>query len=75
MTGIAFRRMTPEESRIYSGGDLVGEVYRQDDILKPGPHYCMIGLDDDWRGPVRVHERSRIREVTECLVSTHPSWD
>ena len=74
MTGIAFRRMTREESRIYSGGDLVGEVYRQDDILKPGSHYYMIWLDEDWRGPVRVHERSRIREVTERLVSTHPFW-
>ena len=74
MTGIAFWRMTREESRIYSGGDLVGEVYRQDDILKPGSHYYMIWLDEDWRGPVRVHERSRIREVTERLVSTHPFW-
>ena len=34
----------------------------------------MIWLDEDWRGPVRVHERSRIREVTERLVSTHPFW-
>jgi len=29
-------------------------------------------LSDDPRGPVRVHERSRIREVTQELLASHP---
>ena len=32
-TDLTFRRITPEESRIYQDGTIVGEVYRQEDIL------------------------------------------
>ena len=74
MTEIAFKRIAPEESRIYRGSDHVGDVYRQDDILNPGGRYYVIHLDEDRRGPVCVHERSRIREVAERLVETHPLW-
>ena len=44
MTDIAFKRITPEESRVYFDGDLVGEVYRQDDILNPGSHFYVAHL-------------------------------
>ena len=71
-TDLTFRRITPEESRIYQDGAIVGEVYRQDDILNPGAHYYVIHLTEDYRGPVRVHERSRIREVAQRLVDSHP---
>ena len=64
MTRIAFKRITPDESRIYNDdGDYVGDVFRQDDILNPGGHYYIVHLDEDWRGPHRVHERHRIGEV------------
>ena len=46
----------------------------QDDILNPGGRYYVIHLDEDRCGPVCVHERSRIREVAERLVETHPLW-
>ena len=71
---IAFKRVTPHESRIYDDGDLVGEVYRQDDILNPGQHFYVAHLSEDPRGPVRVQQRSRIREVVAQMVSTHPLW-
>ena len=74
MTGITFKRITPEESRIYTDGMIIGEVYRQDDILKPGSHYYVVHLSEDYRGPHRVHDRSRIREETSRLVNTHPLW-
>ena len=74
MTGITFKRITPEESRIYADGLIIGEVYRQDDILKPGSHYYVVHLSEDYRGPHRVHDRSRIREETARLVNTHPLW-
>ena len=51
MTGITFKRITPEESRIYADGMIIGEVYRQDDILKPGSHYYVVHLSEDYRGP------------------------
>ena len=38
MSDIAFKKITPRESRICQDGDCVGDVYRQDDILNPGSH-------------------------------------
>ena len=74
MTDIAFRRITPEESRVYFDGGFVGEVHRHDDILNPGSHYYVCWLDEDPRGPVRIHERSRIRETVAERILTHPLW-
>ena len=73
-TDLAFRRITPEESRIYQDGAIVGEVYRQEDILNTGAHYYVIHLSEDPRGPVKVHERHRIRDLAQRLVDTHPLW-
>ncbi len=74
MGSIVFKRLTPHESRIYSDGDHVGDVYRQDDILSPGQVFWIVHLFDDPRGPRRVHERHRIREVAEDLLGSHPLW-
>ena len=74
MTRIAFKRITPEESRIYQDGTIIGEVYRQDDILKPGSHYYVVHLSEDYRGPHRVRARSSIRAEAARLVDTHPLW-
>ena len=74
MSGIAFRRISPDEARIYWLGDHVGDVYALDDPLREGGRYFVVHLDEDPRGPCRVHDRSRIREVTERLVLSHPLW-
>ena len=74
MTAIAFKRVTPEECRIYQDGCIIGEVYRQDDILKPGSHYYVVHLSEDYRGPHRIHHRGKIRSETARLVDTHPLW-
>ena len=73
-TDLTFRRITPEESRIYRDGDCVGEVYRQEDVLNAGAHYYVIHLSEDHRGPVKVHDRARIRTEAQRLVDTHPLW-
>ena len=74
MADITFKRIAPHESRIYLDGDLVGEVYRQDDILDRGSCFWVIHLDEDWRGPQRVYDSNRIRDVARRLVSTHPFY-
>ena len=74
MSRITFKRIAPHESRIYQDGDHVGDVYRQDDVLNEGRHYYVVHLDEDYRGPRRVHDRSRIRKVAQRLVDTHPLW-
>ena len=43
-TDLTFRRITPEESRIYQDGAIVGEVYRQEDVLNAGRHHYVIHL-------------------------------
>ena len=73
MGSISFRRVTPEESRIYDAdGEHVGDVFRHDDILNRGQAFYVLHLDEDPRGPRRVHQRDRIREVAQRLVDTHP---
>ncbi len=73
MDSVTFKRVTPQESRIYDvGGDHVGDVYRQDDILAPGRVYYVVHLFEDPRGPRRVHDRGRIRDVAQSLLDSHP---
>lgn len=74
MSDITFRRVAPDEARILADGEHVGDLYRQDDILKPGAVFYVVHLSEDPRGPIRVHERALIREVAENRVRTHPLW-
>ena len=72
MGSISFKRITQHESRILDDGDHVGDVYRQDDVLCEGAHFYVVHLSEDLRGPRRVHERHRIREIAQHLVDTRP---
>ena len=75
MTEVTFKRVTPELSNIYDAdGELLGEVFRQPDVLNPDDHYYVVILDDDPRGFTRVHDRSRIRVVVSQRVASHPYW-
>ena len=74
MSGVTFRRVAPDESRIYRDGDHVGDVFALDDPLHADARYFVVHLDEDPRGPCRVHDRGRIREVTESRVRSHPLW-
>ena len=70
---IAFRRIDEHEALIVADGETVGGLYRRTDILGGGTVH-VVHLDEDWRGPVRVHERHRIREIAEERIRTHPLW-
>ena len=73
MCQVTFKRITPEESRIYDvDGDHVGDVYAQDDILDPGRRVYVVHMSEDPRGFVRVHDRARIRQVVEERLRSHP---
>ena len=75
MTGITFKRIAPDESRIYdAAGGHVGDVYALDDLLHEGARSFVVHLSEDPRGPCRIDDRSRIREVTENRVRSHPLW-
>ena len=74
MSHITFKRIDTDEARIYQDGDHVGDLYRQHDVLDAGNYYYVVHLSEDPRGPVRIHDRARIREVAENRVRTHPLW-
>ena len=69
---IRFRQVSENEARVYQDGDYVGDVFRHDDILNRGAVFYVVHLSEDPRGPVRVHERHRVREVARRLLDTHP---
>ena len=73
MSHLTFKRINPDESRIHDAdGEYVGNVYAHDDILSPGRRVYLVLLEDDPRGWQAVHDRSRIREVAEERLLTHP---
>ena len=73
MSGISFKRAASDQARIYDAdGDYVGDVYAHDEILNPGHRVFVVHLMDDPRGFVRVHDRSRVREVAVERLRTHP---
>ena len=67
---IRFKRTLPDHAHMYHGEELVGELTRQPDLLNSGSWFYVIHLFDDMRGPVRVHDRKRIREVAEQRIRT-----
>ena len=72
MARIEFKRRTPEESAIYDDGDLVGEVYRQESAIEDEPHYYVVHLSEDPRGPKRIYARDMIRDTAQWMVDSHP---
>ena len=74
MDSVTFKRIARDEWRVYHDGDIVADVCRQEDILREGEHYYVLHLSEDHRGPLRVHDRARVREVTERRILSHPLW-
>ena len=68
---IRFVRTSDEESKILVGDDYVGDVFAYDDALGRARIF-EIHLADDWRGPRRVRDRSRVRETAQRMVDTLP---
>ena len=69
---IRFVRTSDEEAQILAGNDYVGDVFAYDDTLGGGARIFEIHLFDDWRGPCRVRDRSRVRETAQRMVDTLP---
>ena len=75
MSRISFKRVAPDEARIYDyNGDHVGDVYRLPDISREGAPVYLVHLQEDPRGWTRVHDRSRVREVAQRRLATHPLY-
>ena len=73
MSHVSFKRVRPDESRIYDAeGDYVGDVYAHDDILNPGQRVYLVLPEDDPRGWATVRDRARIPELAMERLLTHP---
>ena len=72
MTEIAFQSVGEDEARILADDEMVGDLCRHPDILNAGDVSYVIHLIEDPRGPARVHDRSRVREVARTMVASHP---
>ena len=72
MCRVTFKLVAADEARILADDQYVGDLYRHPDILSPGKVFFVVHLEDDPRGPCRVHERHRIREVVAQRIRTHP---
>ena len=75
MSSISFKQVATDEARIYDyNGDYVGDVYRVPAINDEGAPVYLVHLSEDPRGWTRVHDRSRIREVAQLRLATHPLY-
>ena len=75
MSRISFKRVAPDEARIYDdNGNHVGDVYRVPDTNDKGASVYLVHLSEDPRGWTRVHDRSRIRDVAQRRLATHPLY-
>ncbi len=73
MSRVTFKQIASDQANIYDeDGDFVGEVFRYPDILRPGQVLFAIHYFEDPRGPVHVSDRSRIRQVAEERLASHP---
>ena len=67
---INFKSTLPDHAHMYHDEELVGELTKQPDLLNAGSFFYVIHLFDDRRGPSRVHDPKRIREVAEQRIRT-----
>ena len=67
---IHFKRTLPDHAHMYHDQELVGELTKQPDLLNAGSFFYIVHLFDDLRGPVRVHDRERVREIAEQRIRT-----
>ena len=71
-TAIRFCRTDADSSRILANDEYVGDVYADDDILRPGHRIFSVHLFDDARGPRPVHDRSLVRATAQHMLDTLP---
>ena len=68
---LEFRRTDEDEVSISKDGDLIGHIYRHEDILDSGRHFYLIWLSDDHRGWKKVTDRRVLRAEVDRWIATH----
>ena len=68
---IAFHRTGEDEVSIRKDGELIGHIYKHEDVTDSGRHYYLIWLVEDHRGWKKVTDRRVLRDTVDRWIATH----
>ena len=68
---LEFHRTDEDEVSVYRDGNLIGHIYRHEDILDSGRCHYLIWLCEDYRGWKKVTDRRMLRAEVDRWIATH----
>ena len=74
MTAIDILELAPKEERVYEDGDLVGEMFRDENACEEQAPFYIVRLTDDPNGPTRIYAREQLHETAQWTVDARPGW-
>ena len=72
MTGIDIDRAAPMVTRLSEDGELVAELFRDENEFDEEPAVCVVDLSDDPHGPKRVCVRESLIETARWTLDQYP---
>ena len=72
MSGIDIAAIAPEQTRLSEDGELVAELFRDENIFDEEPAVHVVDLSDDPRGPKRICLRESLVETARWTVDAYP---
>ena len=72
MTGIDIAMIAPRQTRLHEDGELVAELFRDENAFDEEPAVHVVDLSDDPRGPKRVCVRESLVETARWTLDPHP---
>ena len=68
MATIDMCALAPDEARIFEDGELVGEIFRDEDAFEEDAPFYTVHLSEDPHGPRRVYAREQLLETARWTV-------
>ena len=72
MTRIDIAAIAPEQTRLHEDGELVAELFRDENAFDEEPAVHVVDLSDDPRGPKRVCLRGQRLDAAHWTLDAHP---
>ena len=72
MTGIDIAAIAPEQTRLHEDGELVAELFRDENAFDEEPAVHVADLSDDPRGPKRVCLRGQRLDAARWTLDAYP---
>ena len=71
MTGIDIDRAAPAVARLSEDGELVAELFRDENAFDEEPAVHVVDLSDDPRGPKRIYVRESLVETARWTLDPY----